>query len=153
MTFDELMGEVGKTLGVELVTHDGATQLEIDGMAVSILEMPALDAVVLNGVIGEPPPQGLAQLHRAMLEANYNFAGTAGATLAVSPEDGALTLTRLVPSVQLDSAAFLSALEGFVNVLETWRKVLADYRPNAMDDSAAPPSGDAKPGGDWMMPV
>ena len=150
MTFDELMGEVGKRLGIELVTHDGATQLEVDGMAVSILEMSALDSVILNGVIGEPPPQGLEPLHKAMLEANYNFAGTAGATLAVNPEDGTLTLTRLVPSVRLDAEALLSALESFVNVLETWRKILADYRP----DMASAPSSDAAPQiGDGFLQV
>ncbi len=148
MTFDELMGEVGKRLNIELVTHDGATQLEVDGMDVSILEMPALDAVVLNGVIGEPPPEGLEPLYKAMLEANYNFAGTAGATLAVNPEDGALTLTRLVPSVRLDSDSLLAALESFVNVLEAWRKILADYRPDesgaasASADAVAPQIGD-----------
>ena len=153
MTFDELMVEAGKKLNIELVTHDGATQLEIDGMEITILEMPALDAIIFNGVIGEPPPQGLEQLYRAMLEANYNFAGTAGATLAVSPNGGELTLTRLVPSVQLDADALLTALEGFTNVLETWRKIVADYRPDESDAASAEPSGDAPQGSDWMMPV
>ena len=153
MTFDELMGDVGKSLNIELTTHDGATQLEIDGMTVSILEMPALDSVVLNGIIGDPPPEGLAPLHKAMLEANYNFAGTAGATLAANPENGELTLTRLVPAVQLDANSLLTALEGFVNVLETWRKIVADYRPNVAEASAETPMENAPKNGDWMMQV
>ncbi len=153
MTFDELMVEAGKRLNIELATHDGMTQLEIDGMAVTILEMPELESVILNGVIGEPPPQGLAPLHRAMLEANYNFTGTAGATLSVNPENGALTLTRLVPSLQLDADVLLKALEGFANVLETWRKIVADYRPDESDAASASPSSDAPQGSDWMMPV
>ena len=151
MTFEELMEEAGRTLGVDLLAHDGTTQLEIDGMAVSVLEMPELEAVVLNGVIGEPPPQGLAALHRAMLEANFNFAGTAGATLAVDPDDGALTLTRLAPLPLLDTTKFLALLERFVNVLETWRTIVADYRP---DESAPASPADGAPGlGDGFLQV
>ena len=142
MTFDELMGEAGKALGLEIVVLDGATQLEIDGMAVTVMEMVELESVVLNGVIGAPPPQGLAALHRAMLEANHNFAGTAGATLAVDPSDGTLTLTRLASLPLLDAEKFLALLESFVNVLEAWRKIVADYRP---DESASAPSA-AAPG-------
>lgn len=135
MTFDELMDEVGRKLGVELVTYDGMTQLTIDDMAVSVSEIAELDAVVLNGVIGEPPPQGLAALHRAMLEANYNFAGTAGATLSVNPANGELALTRLAPLAVLDADGFLSLLESFVNVLEAWRTLVADYRPDEAGDA------------------
>ena len=67
MTFDDLMNEAGRKLDVELVTHHGMTRLTIDDMEVSVLEIVALDAVALSGVIGEPPPQGLAPLYRAML--------------------------------------------------------------------------------------
>lgn len=153
MTFNDLMVEVGKRLSVELAVHDGTTQLVVDDMEVSVLEVTELDAVVLNGVIGEPPPQGLEPLYRAMLEANYSFAGTAGATLAVSPDGGELTLTRLAPLATLDVEGFLSLFESFVNVLETWRKIVADYRPAVADSAPSAPSGEAAKGGDWMMPV
>ena len=140
MTFEDLMAEAGRRLGVEIVVDEGATQLIVDEMEVSILEMPELESVVLNGVVGEPPPQGLAELHKAMLEANYNFAGTAGSTLSVNPDGGALTLTRLVPLATLDADRFLSLLEGFVNVLEAWRKIVADYRPDESAPADAGPS-------------
>lgn len=153
MAFDELMNEAGRKLGVELVTHDGMTRLTIDGMEVSVSEIAALDSVVLNGVIGEPPPQGLAPLYRAMLEANFDFAGTAGATLSVNPEDGTLTLARLAPLACLDADAFLSVLEGFVNVLEAWRKIVADYRPDEAGATPPLPSDGAPQIGDGFLPV
>lgn len=153
MAFDDLMNEAGRKLGVELVAHDGMTRLTIDDMEVSVLEIVALDAVALSGVIGEPPPQGLAPLYRAMLEANFNFAGTAGATLSVSPEDGALTLARLVPLACLDADAFLSILEGFVNVLEAWRKIVADYRPDAPGEAPPAPSAGAPQVSDGFLRV
>ncbi len=153
MTFDELMVETGRKLGIELVTHDGMTQLTVDDMDVSILELVELESIVLSGVIGEPPPQGLEPLYRAMLEANYSFAGTAGATLAVNPENGVLTLTRLVPSVRLDADALVSVLEGFVNVLEMWRKIVADYRPNVADASSTSSPNDMTKGDGWMLQV
>ena len=139
MTFEELMVEAGRRLGLDMVVHEGATQLTVDGMDVSILEMPTLESVVLNAVVGDPPPQGREALYRAMLEANSTFAGTAGATLSVNPDGGALVLTRLTPLALLDADRFLSLLESFVNVLETWRKIVADYRP----DESRPAADDA----------
>ena len=152
MAFDELINEAGRKLGVELVTQDGMTRLTIDDMEVSVSEIAALDSVVLNGVIGEPPPQGLAPLYRAMLEANFSFAETAGATLSVNPENGELTLTRLVPLARLDAEGFLSILESFVNVLEAWRTLVADYRPDAADGAPSPLSDDGAPqiGGNFL---
>lgn len=149
MTFEELMVEAGRRLGVDMVVHDGATQLTVDGMEVSILEMPTIESVVLNAIVGDPPPQGLEALYRAMLEANYNFAGTAGATLSVDPSGGALVLTRLEPLALLDADRFLSLLEGFVNVLETWRRIVEDYRP----DESRPAADEAPSFGEGFLQV
>lgn len=152
MTFDELMAAAGRMLGVELVTYDGMTQLTIDDMEVFLSEIAALDSLALRGSLGEPPPQGLAPLYRAMLEANFCFAETAGATLSVNPENGELTLTRLVPLARLDAEGFLSILESFVNVLEAWRTLVADYRPDAADGAPSPLSDDGAPqiGGNFL---
>ncbi len=153
MAFDELMAETGRKLGVDLVTYDGLTQLMIDDMEISISEIAERESVVLSGSLGEPPPQGLAPLYRAMLEANYGFAGTAGATLAVNPENGELTLTRLAPLALLDAEGFLALLEGFANVLEAWRKLVADYRPNAADFAASSLSDGMPQMGGNFLPV
>lgn len=142
MVFEELVDAAGRRLGVALAARDGAARLLVDGMAVDVLDVAACGAVALRGAVGAPPPQGLAALHRAMLEANFGFAGTGGATLAVNPESGELTLERAAPLAGLDAEAFLALLERFVNVLEAWRTTVADYRPPAEPPPDAPPADD-----------
>ncbi len=144
MKFPELIDALGKVIGVELTPEDGSVMLEIDEMPVVIRELVELDAVVLMGPIGEPPPERQEQLLKALLDANHLFAGTGGGTLSRDPETGIFHLCRMLPLALTDTEAFSSALERFVNVVETWRKLIADYRPvaeivtkeSAADDSS-----------------
>ena len=133
MTFDELIRDFGGKIGVELTPTDGAVALAVDDMSVLIQELPELDAVVLLGEIGEPPPEGLERLLTAMLDANHLFAGTGGGTLSRDPESGKFHLCRWESLALADGESFAAVVEKFVNVLETWRKLVADYRPPAAD--------------------
>ncbi len=129
MKFPELVDAFGKMIGVELASVDGAVTLAVDEMPVVIQELAELDSVALMGQIGEPPPEGLEQLLSALLDANHLFAGTGGGTLSRDPETGAFHLCRMLPLAITDAEAFSAAMERFVNVMETWRKLIADYRP------------------------
>lgn len=151
MTFDELIENFGKTCGVELSATDGAVALEIDGMAVTVQEVPERDALVVTGDVGEPPPEGLEALMTAMLEANYLFLGTGGGALARNPETGRFHLCRLASLASLDDAGFAALMETFSNVLETWRKMLADYRPAVAADATAAADAGASPFGAFMQ--
>lgn len=131
MTFDELIRDFGGQIGVELTSRDGMVALDIDGMSVLIQELHELDAVVVLGEIGEPPPQGLEALLSSMLNANHLFAGTSGGTLSRDPESGKFFLCRWKPLALADAASFAAMMDRFLNVLETWRKLVADYRPVA----------------------
>ena len=62
-----------------------------------------------------------------MLEANLQ----SGAFFAKGPENGAYVLVRRLPLLALDGASFDAALEALVNLAETWRRLLADFRPVA----------------------
>ena len=130
MTFDELIRDFGGQIGVELTPRDGMVALDIDGMSVLIQELRELDAVVVLGEIGEPPPEGLETLLSTMLNANHLFAGTGGGTLSRDPESGKFYLCRWQPLALADTASFTAMMDRFVNVLETWRKLVADYRPD-----------------------
>lgn len=151
MTFNELIENFGKTCGAELSATDGSVALEIDGMSVTVQEVPERDALVVVGDVGEPPPEGLEVLMTAMLEANYMFLGTGGGALSRDPETGRFHLCRLAPLASLDDAGFAALMETFSNVLETWRKMLADYRPAVADDASAASGDSASPFGAFMQ--
>ena len=137
MQFDELIKGLGERLQVALTTEDGVCTLGIDDMTVTLMELRELDALVITGEMGEPPPQGLEKLYRVMLEANHNFTGTAGATISLDPERHVFRLCRMSQLVATDVDALVTMLERFVNTLEAWRKLIADYRPVAERAAAA----------------
>ena len=67
---------------------------------------------------------GFAEL---MLEANLQ----SWAFFAKEPESGAYVLVRRLQLPTLDAESFDAALEELVNLSETWRRLLADFRPVA----------------------
>ncbi len=132
MDFADLVRGFGQKIGVDLsVDEDGLCALNIDDMRVSIQNIDEVGLVSVFGEIGDPPPQGLEELLLAMLSANHLFQGTSGATISRDPETQKFYLCRCDVSSVLDLETFSSNLEKFVNTLETWRKLVADYRPVA----------------------
>ena len=132
MELAELVGEFGERIGLDLKPDENGTcALAVDGMNITIQDVSEAYAVGLWGRIGAPPPEGLRQLYEMMLDANHLFRATSGATISRDPESGDFYLCRLLDLRVLDSESFFSALEKFVNTLEVWQKVIADYRPVA----------------------
>ena len=132
MEFEDLIDALSKRIGVELqVTDEGTCALAVDDMSVTVQNVPEAYGIGFFGKVGDPPPQGLAPLQTAMLDANHLFRGTGGATLSRDPETGAYYLCRTLDARNLDGDGFCDALEKFVNVLEAWCRLLADYRPEA----------------------
>jgi len=132
MEFNELLKGLEAKLGgtVELTPDEsGTVMLEIDEMPVSIMSLDELGLVVLLGIVGElPPEEKIERLYRALLEANHHFAGTAGATLSVNPETNAVELCRPLEIQALDGERLFAELGRFVNTLEIWRKLVAEFR-------------------------
>ena len=62
-----------------------------------------------------------------MLEANLQ----SEAFFAKEQENGFYVLVRRLSLPTLNAESFDSALEAFVNLAETWRQLLADFRPVA----------------------
>ena len=139
MDSKELIADIAKRIGLE---YDGGDtfSFEADGLVVAISSLPELDAVVLTGDVGEPPPERLEGLYKTLLGANHLFGGTAGATISLDPDTGRIALCRALPLMTLDGEKFYAEVERFVNTAETWAKVVADYRgaaAEAPDEGAA----------------
>ncbi len=128
----ELIKALGKRLGIRLTPDsDGACSFEADGFVVTLNHIDELRLLALTGDLGAPPPENLEALYKAMLEANYNFSGTAGATLARDAATGRFAICRILPLETLDADALYNAVEAFVNTLEAWSKIIVNYRHSA----------------------
>ncbi len=127
MDAKELIADIAKRINIE---YDGGDVLsfEADGLGVAISILPELDALVLTGDIGEPPPERLEGLYKTLLGANHLFGGTAGATISLDPDGGRIAICRQMPLAMLDGDKLYAEVERFVNTAETWSRVVADYR-------------------------
>ena len=126
MGFTQLVSDFAGRHGIaNLAAEDGAAALDIDGIVVTLVA--AGDALSISADIGEPPAEGRDGFAELMLEANLQ----SEAFFAKEPEGGGYVLVRRLQLPSLEADAFDAALEAFVNLAETWRRLLADFRPVA----------------------
>lgn len=136
MEIESLIATLGSHIGLELkLDENGSCSLMVDEMCVLIQDVSEAHAVGFWGKIGQPPPENPAKLYQLMLEANHLFRATAGSTISKDPESGDFYLCRLLDLRSLDAEDFLSSLERFVNTLESWQRLLADYRPELQGEA------------------
>ncbi len=126
MEFNELIAGFATRYNVaDLAAKDGTATLEIDGTIVSIVAKE--NELTFTAEIGEPPAEGAALFANVLLEANLQ----SEAFFAKSPDAATYLIVRRLSLLTIDEVAFDVALETFVNQTETWRSLLADFRPAA----------------------
>ena len=126
MDFPQLISNFAGRHGIaNLAAADNAAALDIDGIVVTLVS--AGDALLISADIGEPPSDGRAEFAELMLEANLQ----SESFFAKEPENGAYVLVRRLSLLALDDESFDASLESLVNLAETWRRLLADFRPVA----------------------
>lgn len=146
MDATEIIKSFGEKVGIGFESDaDGSCAFEADGLLVTISDLRELDAIALVGDLGEPPPERLDALYKTMMEANHLFGGTGGATLSLDPATGCFALCRVLQCKALDGDIFYAEAERFVSALESWAKIIDNFRakPSAEDSSADafPPVG------------
>ena len=142
MDLKEIADGLAAKFGIEgLAVEDGEVALEIDGMPILIGDGKNA-AVVITGFVGDPPAEGGEAFANLMLEATMGFMDSKSLALARNSETGSYALVERVAQNGLTVDAFSESLTEFVNTLETWRKMLEDFRPAA---EAAKASADAQP--------
>ena len=126
MEFEKLISDFAERHSIaNLAAENNAAALEVDGIVVTLVA--AGDSLSVSAEIGEPPADGRAEFAELMLEANLQ----SGAFFAKEPESGAYVLVRRLQLPALDAESCDTALEELVNLAETWRRLLADFRPVA----------------------
>lgn len=137
MELNEIAKGLADRFGLgELAVEDGEAALEIDGMPVLLSEGEGA-AIVMTGLVGEPPAEGGEAFANLLLEGTMSLMDERAAALARNPETGAYALVARVPREDLTIDAFCEELSGFVNRLESWRAILDGFRPAAAASKAA----------------
>ena len=126
MEFNQLIDDFAKRHNVEnLVAVDGAAALDIDGIIVTLVANEGV--LILSAEIGDPPVESAAAFANLLLEANLQ----SGVFFAKAPDPGPYIAVQRTPLSLIDADDFDKTLEAFVNLVETWRRLLADFRPVA----------------------
>lgn len=86
-------------------------------------------SVLLATIAGPLPPTGRGQILTDMMQANFGWRGTEGATLALGPEDDVLLHRELPLEDGLDLTTFYERLQSFVGVADAWRDYLERREP------------------------
>lgn len=139
MRFRELIDELAEKAkvdgGIELDSENRCF-MEFEEMGVVIQGLDEVNLVSFLSAVGEPPPERLEELYRALLEANHLFQGTSGATVSLDPEDGWVYLCKFVPYEVLDGERLSKELENFANAVAGWRTYIRDFRASDTGESA-----------------
>lgn len=149
MEYDELIRAFAEKHGISgMEILDGAAALDVDGMRIAFLHDETARSLVLLGEIGVPPPESDGRFNELLMQANFLFRGSDGATFTQNPETKEYALMRSLPLTLLDASSLADAVQAFANTLERWRRVLSDFRPAAESPGDAPASvGDVIPFG------
>jgi hypothetical protein len=118
------MREFGVVAGLENLAPDMNNEcvLSIDAFLVSICSRND-EELLLYAAVGKLPESNRELLMARLLAANYFFAETGGATLAVSPLNGEIQLIYSERLQGLDAQALTGILENFLARLEHWSMV------------------------------
>ena len=137
MEFKQLVAGFGEKVGApELAPdEDGAVVIENELIRLTVQELPEMGKILIHCEFGEPPVENAAQFERKMLQANFMYRGTGGATLSMDEESGRYYLSRYDEMGGLTVERFCALLDSFMSIAAEWRVVCDGFR-GTVDDAA-----------------
>ena len=139
MKLEELIGKFTANAKLENIPADnGVWRFSADGNVFGVTQDDAGENVFLFGDIKMPDPGRRDALVKSAMEANYFHRGTGGATFALNPETGELTLFESKPLEGLGEEAFYAFIERFVNALAIWNGIADSSKTQADRLSSEP---------------
>ncbi len=118
---NRLLEEFGNYLGLESLAldEDNYCCLSFDAVFVNIEAIPASSMVLLHTTLGQVAENAGADIYRQLLEANYFFQQTAGATLGLETGTRVVALTQIVDIAHMDLSGWEAVIQAFVDAAET----------------------------------
>ena len=105
---------------------EGAYAFLLDGVPVLLHYRPADSSFLLHMEIGYPTGLG-GRIHARLLGANFLFSETHGAAISLDERTGLAFLELALGLNDLDGAAFVARVEGFVALADEWTSRLREW--------------------------
>ena len=121
----------------------GSNEFEIEGVRLSLRPGDG-GASIVSADLGPLAEDDAEALAGEMLEANFLYQGTGGATLAVDPRNGHLYLQKYNWLDRLDVEKAVTGLTRFADMVKLWKGLVAEttaHAPVASDVLSAPTPG------------
>lgn len=152
--FDEISARSG-TPKIDLSENDSAALPFGDGMLLHVQYRANIPEVVFTVPLGTVPPERRAHVFGRLLEANFYWIGTRGATLSYHADLEQVVLQYQEGTTRLTAERLQSVLEGFLSVAIEWKATLAEIVEEAGGEayprSAGPGEASGLGSGAFMM--
>ena len=134
---NNLLGEFGTAIGMpELeLDEENRCNLTFDEVAVSFELSPDEASVYLYSYLGDVAGNDSKAVFAALLDANYLFRGTLGATMGVDEVSGRVVIIRSEDLSTLRLSRFQSLVEEFVNLAELWQNRPVEFPAQTAQES------------------
>lgn len=126
--FEKLLHSFGKSVGIPDLCPDanGYCCLSFDEEFIHMEYNDVTHQLFLSSNVGSLPAGDRTRLYESLLEANYFFRNTKGATLSIDIPSEHVVLVYQTPIESLDDHRFECLIENFLTVTEEWRSKIAD---------------------------
>jgi hypothetical protein len=143
--FDRLVQSVASSLGQEVQADAGETRIlfDFEDFPMLVEYMPESEKVLLAVPIADLPPDGREALFLNLLQGNYLFHRTMGATLGVDVDSEFINLQIATDISVLTNENFPILMENFLSMAETWRNEVANLDAVPETAGEATNSGEA----------
>jgi hypothetical protein len=132
-----LFKEFGETIGIPDLQPDEENRcnLMFDEVAVSFELNQDGNSIYVYSYLGDVPSENREQFYAGLLDANYTFKHTQGATLGVEYASKKVLLIREYGLEAMRLASFEHAVEQFVNLAEYWKQKMPGLALSSEQDS------------------
>jgi hypothetical protein len=146
--YARLLESFGQSIGLpELAPDDeGYCALSFDDLVVHLQHEPEEGEIAAFARIGAVEEDRAEEIYEMLLNANQLWAGTAGATLSVQPEDRAVFIATRKPLQVLGEGSFRDWLGKFVDITDYWTARLARVNGGGPIDDPEDGPGPGTPG-------
>lgn len=126
MDFKELMQRFADKFGIgDINVQNDTVAFEIDGMVFGFIHNQADETITVVADLGHKSINADGVFGGLMLQSNFLFQATKGATIFQNPENDAYGIEQMFRLVDLDADALAMHVERLANIADDWRAILS----------------------------